>query len=279
MAYIIILERELKEAVSRLGDEYYYKFLFNSENKEDYYEKLHIKKLNDNMLFAEQMKKISLLRSKKSGAEYNTAMKDIITSAFEDNSHIGVVNDAYNYKNMVLVLAEKYIYSVANNNEKGTALTYDNLITMRDMIIREFKIREGMKIYTLDLYTSGMKIDEDYDYKRFVETQNHLMREEDKELDERLMNRFNKLFRFRVVSFYSKLQEYDLDEIMEVFKQYGWLDNPIFQQDEIYIYDDQARIILAKRLATLASRNDIEVLLNQGIMKPGLIQYDIGLDM
>ena len=37
--------------------------------------------------------------------------------------------------------------------------------------------------------------------------------------------------------------------------------------------------ILAKRLATLASRNDIEVLLNQGIMKPGLIQYDIGLDM
>lgn len=279
MAYIIILERELKEAIARLDDDYYYKFLFNTEKLEDYHRKLQIKKLNDNMLFSEQMRKINLLRAKKQGEEYTIAMKEIITSAFEDNSHIGVVNDAYNHKNMVLVLAEKYIYSVGNNTEKGASLTYDNLIMMRDMIIHEFKIREGMKIYTLDLYTSGIKIDEEYDYNRFIETQNHLMREEDRELDERLMRRFNKLFRFRVVSFYSKLQEYDLDEIMEVFKQYGWLDNPIFQQDEIYIYDDQARIILAKRLATLASRNDIEVLLNQGIMKPGLIQYDIGLDM
>lgn len=278
MAFIMIVEDELPEAKRKLDDSYVYKCLFNSDSKEAYHEKLGIKKLNDNLLFVGENKAIRSLRMKnQEDGEYAKAMQSIVTRVFDSNSHIGIVNDAYSNKNMVLILSGVFVDSLDKDGNGGT-ITPNNLLQMRDMVIRELGVREGMKVYTLELFTSGIEVDDDYNYNRFIETQKHLMRDESQNIDEGIVIKFVRLFKFKTISYYSKLKDFTLDEIMEALDYYGFLNNDIFK-GEFYVYEEEARIILAKRLSALSFKNDIEILIKEGILKPDIITYDIGLDI
>ena len=45
--------------------------------------------------------------------------------------------------------------------------------------------------------------------------------------------------------------------------------------DEVFIYEEEARRILARRLCTLSFKNDIDVLIKKEIISEDLIKYKI----
>ena len=56
----------------------------------------------------------------------------------------------------------------------------------------------------------------------------------------------------------------------------GFLDER-FRNDDVYIYEEEARRLLARRLCTISFKNDIDILIKQGILDKDRIQYDIGI--
>ena len=60
---------------------------------------------------------------------------------------------------------------------------------------------------------------------------------------------------------------------MRKLKEFGYLDERF--NDEVFIYEEEARRILARRLCTLSFKNDIDVLIKKEIISEDLIKYKI----
>jgi hypothetical protein len=69
------------------------------------------------------------------------------------------------------------------------------------------------------------------------------------------------------------LRDYGLEDIMRKLKEFGYLDERF--DDEVFIYEEEARRILARRLCTLSFKNDIDVLIKKEIISEDLIKYKI----
>ena len=69
-------------------------------------------------------------------------------------------------------------------------------LQLKKEFISELRVREGIKIYSLELFRSGKTIDEEKDYDFFIETQKNIFEETDIKIDEKTESR--SLDRFRI---------------------------------------------------------------------------------
>ena len=60
---------------------------------------------------------------------------------------------------------------------------------------------------------------------------------------------------------------------MRKLDELGYLDERF--NNEIYIYEEEARRLLARRLCAISYKNDIELLIEQGIIDKDKITYDL----
>ena len=60
---------------------------------------------------------------------------------------------------------------------------------------------------------------------------------------------------------------------MRKLDELGYLDDRF--KNDIYVYEEEARRLLAKRLCVLSFKNDIEVLVNKGVYSSDKINYTI----
>ena len=270
MAYLMITEEELEETVSLLkGKGYVYKCLFDSSNKDDYHEgKLGMTKLPDSLVFSTNFYKTKTLNFKKTNGDAEESIKILLVKIFDEQTHISMINDAYVHKNLVFVMSRV----ITDGMDKVTTLNDAVFDDLKTEFINELRIREGMKIYSLDLFRSGKTIDEEKEYNFFIETQKNIIEAEDVKLDEKLITQFNNIFKYKVLSIYAKLKYYDLDEIMEVFEDMGYLDSRF---DDCFVSEEEARRILAKRLTAISLKTDIELSIERGVLKKDSIMYNI----
>lgn len=276
---IAIMESELYDAIETLGvKDFKYKFMYDSSNKDEYHEEdLELSKLTDANIFSQSIAKLKALRMKTKSNEEKASIESIVNGLFSEERQLTIVNDYYHHKNIVLVFGNHYSDLSARRNDVNISLSDSTLSKLIDHLIKEMRFREGMKIYRLDLYKSGMNIEEESYYRKFIEKQKEIISEEHNQFKEDLITHFNEAFKFRLISYYTKLREFSLEEIMDKLWQLGFLDDRF--AGECYILEDEARIILAKRLCTMSFKNDIELLIKRNILKPDSIKYDIGLNL
>ena len=87
-----------------------------------------------------------------------------------------------------------------------------------------------------------------------------------------MITQFNNIYKYKVLAIYAKLKYYDLDEIMEVFEDMGYLDSRF---DDCLISEENAKRILAKRLTAISLKTDIELLIKRGVLKKDSIMYNL----
>ena len=78
-----------------------------------------------------------------------------------------------------------------------------------------------------------------------------------------------------MITYYTKLREFGLDEIMRKLNELGFLDERF--DSEVYIYEEEARRLLAKRLCAISFRDDIKLLMAEGIIKPESLTYNLNV--
>ena len=82
-------------------------------------------------------------------------------------------------------------------------------------------------------------------------------------------------YRFRMITYYTKLRSYDLNDIMRKLDEMGYLDERF--NNELYLYEEEARRLLAKRLCAISFKNDIELLIKEGIIDKNKITYNLNI--
>lgn len=274
---IAIKESELELAASLLRyTNFKFKCLYDSSNSEEYHEEdLKIDKLRDCNMFVQSIGLIKNLKMKSHLSEKNMAIKKIVEAIIEDERHLAIVNDYANYQNIVLVLSNKYVDRSGARGSNISTLTDENLDTMINELANLLFLHEGMKVYTLDEYRSGVNINGEKDKETFNERQKSLMEYEKNAFTSDLYGKFEEAFKFRLITYYCKIRQYSLDDVMRQLNKLGVLDDRF--DGDIYVYEEEAKRLLAKRLCTISFKNDIELLIKRGIIPRDKIKYDIGL--
>lgn len=275
---IAIKESELELAASVLRyTNFKFKFLYDSSNSEEYHEDLKIDKLRDCNIFSQSHNLIKNLKMKSHLSEKNMAIKKIVEAIVDDERHLAIVNDYANFQNIVLVLSNKYVDRSGVKGSNISTLTDENLDTLINELANLMFLHEGMKIYTLDEYRSGVNINGEKDKETFNERQRSLMEYEKNAFTSDLYGKFEEAFKFRLITYYCKIRQYSLDDVMRQLNKLGVLDERF--DNDIYIYEEEAKRLLAKRLCTISFKNDIELLIKRGILSADKIKYDIGLNI
>lgn len=275
---IAIKESELELAASVLRyTNFKFKFLYDSSNSEEYHEDLKIDKLRDCNIFSQSHNLIKNLKMKSHLSEKNMAIKKIVEAIIDDERHLSIVNDYANFQNIVLVLSNKYVDRSGVKGSNISTLTDENLDTLINELANLMFLHEGMKIYTLDEYRSGVNINGEKDKETFNERQRSLMEYEKNAFTSDLYGKFEEAFKFRLITYYCKIRQYSLDDVMRQLNKLGVLDERF--DNDIYIYEEEAKRLLAKRLCTISFKNDIELLIKRGILSADKIKYDIGLNI
>ena len=103
------------------------------------------------------------------------------------------------------------------------------------------------------------------------------MIQNDKKQDYRsqLYSTFVEAYKFRMITYYTKLRDYGLDDIMRKLGEMGYLDERFDR--ELYLYEEEARRILAKRLCAISFKNDIELLISEGIIDKNKLTYNLNV--
>jgi hypothetical protein len=82
-------------------------------------------------------------------------------------------------------------------------------------------------------------------------------------------------YKFRMITYYTKLRSYGLDEIMRKLSELGYLDERF--NNELYLYEEEARRLLAKRLCAISFKDDIRLLIDEGIIDANKITYNLDI--
>lgn len=275
---IITSDNDIEEVVERFGTkDFYYKPLFKLEdnNRDEYYEEdLKLKLLGENNIFSTEIPRLKGFRAKTTDREKRENVLSIVEGIFMNERQINIVNDFAKYGNMVLIVPNKVKDPSATRSNMEIRISDDIMEDFIEKFRRKMYLQEGLRIYTIDTYDSGLEINPEEDIQKFIERQKELVKEERKNTIENIMKHFTINFKYRVMSYYTKLQEYSMNEIMSELDKLGYLDDRF---DDCFINEEEARRILAKRLCTLSFRNDIDILMNEGIIPKNAIQYDLNV--
>lgn len=269
-----VLEDDLREAVNNIDkDKYVYKFLSDTDKYDMYLEELGVKTITDCVIFSGVMNDVRQLRYKKPGREATEGWRQVVNKIFDEERHLAIVNDYWDYPNMVLVFPK--VFQDYSAVRKDIEITFPREIyeTIMDLVLTKLSRDEGINTVTYESYKTGVYTDDDPEDKYFKMVQDKIKKENKSKYKEQLMTNFTEAFKFRLISYYTKLREYGLDDIMRKLDELGYLDERF--NNELYIYEEEARRLLARRLCTISYKNDIELLIEQGIIDKDKITYDL----
>ena len=161
--------------------------------------------------------------------------------------------------------------------------SYRDLQIMKDLGYKTYfysadylDYKEGMHCITLDAYKTGVVKDMDEGNVQFKLRQERIKENNRNKYKEQLVRHFEEAFKFRLITYYTKLREFSLDDIMRKLGDLGYLDER-FNSDELYIYEEEARRLLARRLCAISYKNDIEILMEQKLIDPSRITYNLNV--
>lgn len=273
-----IKEDQLREAVEFIDlDKFKFKFLYDSIDHEDYHDELGIKSLNDIVVFSGCASYFRSMRHKKTGEETRETWERMVKKIFADERHLAIVNDFYDNPFMVLVFPETYVDESAQRGDVNITYNADVREVLMEEFMKHLDYQEGIPCITLDAYKTGVVKDMDEGNVQFKLRQERIKENNKNKYKEQLVRHFEEAFKFRLITYYTKLREFNLDDIMRKLGELGYLDER-FNSDELYIYEEEARRLLARRLCAISYRNDIEVLMEQNLIDPSRLTYNLNVN-
>ena len=268
---IAIFENELERVVEELDNtKFKYKFLFDSDEKYKTIERYNLDVLQDALIFSGLGNKINSNRYKKPGPEMEKAWGEFVHDVFSEGRQITIVNDFIDYPDLVIVFPT--IFQDTTQRVNTVTLTDDILDYIVKTFIKQFSQEEGMTIIRWDEY--GLNINElepEFNRKMFISKQRQIKANARAEHKIEALRVFREAFKFRMITYYTKLREFGMDDIMRKLDELGFLDERF--DSEIYIYEEEARRLLAKRLCAMSYKADIKILIDEGILKESDVPY------
>lgn len=271
-----ILENQIEEAVQYLDTKkYVFKFLKESDGREDYLESLGIKTLRDCLLFSGSNSYLRSNRFKTKGREIETCWREMISNIFYDERQLAIVNDFYDNPYMVLVFPITFDDTSRQKEDMGITLNDEQSQIIMEGILEQLKIIECIPVATLDRIKLNVVKDDASNMQMFKWKQQEIKTENQIKYKEQLISNFEEAFKFRLITYYTKLREYGLNDIMRKLDELGYLDERF--NGDIYLYEEEARKILARRLCAISYKNDIELLIQQGIYDKDKVTYNLNV--
>ena len=272
-----IRQEQLRDAVEYIDlDKYKFKFLYDTDEHDGYHEDLGIKSLNDIIVFSGCASYFRSMRHKTTGEETHETWDRMVRKIFEDERHLAIVNDFYDNPYMVLVFPETYVDESAQRGNLNITYNADVREKLMKIFLHYLDFQEGMPCITLDAYKTGVVKDMDEGNVQFKLRQERIKENNRNKYKEQLVRHFEEAFKFRLITYYTKLREFSLDDIMRKLGDLGYLDER-FNSDELYIYEEEARRLLARRLCAISYKNDIEILMEQKLIDPSRITYNLNV--
>lgn len=272
---ITIVANQLETVVEKLDNtKFKYKFLYDSDDKYKTIEEYNLQLLPDCLMFSGLSSQLRANRMTKTyGREFDKAWDDIINAIFKEERHIAVVNDYWDNHYMVLVIPITIYDPTQRAGNNTTTLSDEQLECLVTKLTFGFKNNEGMNVLTWEEYDTGMFKDNDPDDSYFKTKQQWIKNQALGEYKHKLYATFIEAFKFRMITYYTKLRDYGLDDIMRKLDELGYLDERF--NNDLYLYEEEARRLLAKRLCAISFKNDIRLLIDEGIIKPESITYNL----
>lgn len=273
---ITIVSNQLETVVNKLDNKKFkYKFLYESDDKYKTIEEYNLQLLPDCLMFSGLSSMIRANRMKTAGKESQRAWEDLVDSIFREERHVAVVNDYYDNHNMVLVVPITIYDPTQRAGNNTTTLGDLQLEYMVNRLVYNFKNDEGMNVVTWEEYNMDMFKDNDPDDNFFKMKQNWIKDQARGSYKQELYSTFIEAYKFRMITYYTKLRDYGLDDIMRKLGELGYLDERF--NNELYLYEEEARRLLAKRLCAISFKDDIRLLIDEGIIKPENISYNLNV--
>ena len=274
---IAIFENELERVAERLDNKKFkYKFMYDSNEKYKTISYYGLELLQDVLLFSGATHQIRSNRHKVKGPEADKAWSDLVDAIFNDDRQVAISNDFFDNPYMVLVFPTVFHDTSQRKGAMDTTLSTE----IMELILRKFKDEmysvEGLKVLSFDDYLSGIYNHDDNYRVMFEMRQKALKDDEDNSYRTDILSTFLESYKYRMISYYTKLREFGLDDIMRKLDELGYLDERF--NNELYLYEEEARRLLAKRLCAISYKHDIELLISEGILKPEKITYNLNVD-
>ena len=271
-----ILENQIEDIVDKVDNsKYVYKFLMETDKYDDYLESLGINVLRDCLLFSESTSSLRANRIKTPGYESRTNWLNMVELIFEDDRHVAIVNDFYDHPYMILVFPITS-FNDTSRKDKHTALNEGDSKIIRELVLERLELREGIPTTTYeDCMIMGEFEEPDRTLDLFNQRQEMIKKKSVDDYRKEIRNNFYEAFRFRMITYYTKLREFGLEDIMRKLRELGYLDERF--DGELYLYEDEARKLLAKRLCAISYRNDIEILIEEGIIPADKLTYNLNI--
>ena len=271
---ITIVANQLETVVEKLDNrKFKYKFLYDSDDKYKTIEDYNLQLLPDCLMFTGLSSQLRINRMKTNGREAEKAWSEMINSIFDEERHIAIVNDYYDNPYMVLVIPITIYDPTQRSGNNTTTLTDNQLTYLSNRLIYNLKNDEGMNVVTWDEYNMDMFTDNDPDNKFFNTKQRWIKDQAKNKFKQEIYSTFIEAYKFRMITYYTKLREYGLDDIMRKLNELGYLDERF--DSELYLYEEEARRLLAKRLCAISYKDDIKLLIDEGIINPENISYNL----
>ena len=271
---ISIVANQLETVVEKLDNsKFKYKFLYESDDKYKTIEEYNLQLLPDCLMFTGLSSQIRANRMKTAGKESERAWEDLVDSIFREERHVAVVNDYYDNQYMVLIVPVTIYDPTQRSGNNTTTLGDLQLSYIVNRMNYNFKNDEGMNVVTWEEYNMDMFKDTDPDDQFFKMKQRWIKEQARGSYKQELYSTFVEAYKFRMITYYTKLRDYGLDEIMRKLEELGYLDERF--NNELYLYEEEARRLLAKRLCAISFKTDIRLLIDEGIIKPESISYNL----
>lgn len=271
---IAIFENELERVASQVDNNVFkYKFLFNSDDKYKTIKNFDLKLVDDCLMFSGLSSQMRANRYKTKGREAEKAWSIVVDSIFDEERHVAIVNDYFDNHNLILVVPTSFYDPTQREGNNVTTLTDEVMNFIMYKIMSNLNEKEGMNVVTWETYNSDIYKDEDPDNSFFLATQKRIRDKSKAEYRQEVLRTFTEAFKFRMITYYTKLRDYGLDDIMRKLDELGYLDERF--NGDIYLYEEEARRLLAKRLCAISYKNDIKILIEEGIIKPEKVPYNL----
>lgn len=273
---ISIVSNQLEMVAEKLDNtKFKYKFLYDSDDKYKTIQRYNLQLLNDCLMFTGFGNQIRGNKMKLNGAESDIAWNEMIGLIFKDNRQVAVVNDYLENDYLVLVVPLTFHDSTQRAGNTNTTLNDEQLETFMRCLRNKFSNDEGMHVISWEEYNMDNFEEYDPDKKLFKLKQEMIKKGINDSFKTQLYLTFIEAYKFRMISYYTKLRDFGLDEIMRKLGDLGYLDNRF--NGELYLYEEEARRLLAKRLCAISFKTDIELLIKEGIINSEKITYNLNV--
>jgi hypothetical protein len=174
---------------------------------------------------------------------------------------------------MVLVFPTIFEDTTRKEEEIGITLKEEISLDIMNNVLDNLEKLECIPTITLERFKLDVMDDDVNNLEMFKMRQQKIKTDNQIRYKEQLVSNFKEAFKFRMITYYTKLREFGLEDIMRKLDEMGYLDERF--KEDIFIYEEEARRILARRLCAISYKNDIELLMSQGILKPEMLTYSL----